>query len=204
MPGQHDQAPAGSASGAGPVTLETARLRLRQWRDADFAPFAALNADPLVMACFPAPLERAASDAMALRCQDLIAARGWGLWAAERKADGAFIGFVGLHEPAATLPFSPCVEIGWRLAHAYWGQGYATEAARAALRFGFGRLGLAEIVSFTALPNVRSRAVMERVGMVPDGTFDHPAVAQGSPLRAHWLYRLAAARWRAQGGPTSA
>ncbi|WP_420997112.1 GNAT family N-acetyltransferase [Cupriavidus sp. 30B13] len=180
-----------------PVTLETPRLRLRQWRAADFAPFAALNADPLVMACFPAPLERAASDAMALRCQGLIAARGWGFWAAERKADQAFIGFVGLHEPAAALPFAPCVEIGWRLAHAYWGQGYATEAAQAALQFGFARLRLAEIVSFTALPNVRSRAVMERLGMLPAGTFEHPAVAPGSPLRPHWLYRLPAARWQA-------
>ncbi|KDP87086.1 GCN5 family acetyltransferase [Cupriavidus sp. SK-3] len=188
------------AAGHEPVVLDTARLRLRQWREADFAPFAALNADPVVMACFPAPLDRAASDAIALRCQSLIAARGWGFWAVERKEDGAFIGFVGLHEPAATLPFSPCVEIGWRLSRAHWGRGYAAEAARAALQFGFGRLALAEIVSFTALPNVRSRAVMERLGMVADGTFEHPALAQDSPLLLHWLYRMSAQRWQSLSG----
>ncbi|MCY0855477.1 GNAT family N-acetyltransferase [Cupriavidus sp. D39] len=187
---------AAGAAGHEPVVLETARLRLRQWRAADFASFAALNADPVVMACFPAPLDRAASDAMALRCQALIAGRGWGLWAVERKDDEAFVGMVGLNEPAWALPFSPCVEIGWRLAQAYWGQGYALEAARAALRFGFEQLALAEIVSFTALPNARSRAVMERLGMVADGTFEHPAVAPDSPLRQHWLYRLPAQRWR--------
>ena len=195
MPDQRRSPP--GAAGHEPVVLETARLRLRQWREADFAPFAALNADPVVMACFPAPLDRAASDTLALRCQALIAQRGWGFWAVERKADGAFIGFVGLHEPAAALPFSPCVEIGWRLAQAYWGQGYASEAAQAALRFGFEQLALAEIVSFTALPNVRSRAVMERLGMVADGAFEHPAVAPDSPLRKHWLYRLPLARWHA-------
>ncbi|MDF3835791.1 GNAT family N-acetyltransferase [Cupriavidus basilensis] len=194
MPDQ--QACLAGAAGNEPLALETARLRLRQWRKADFAPFAALNADPLAMAHFPAPLDRAASDAMALRCQSLIAGRGWGFWAVERKPDGVFVGMVGLHEPAWTLPFSPCVEIGWRLAPAYWGQGYAMEAALAALRFGFERLALAEIVSFTALPNAPSRALMERLGMVADGTFEHPAVAQDSPLRLHWLYRLSSERWR--------
>lgn len=173
-----------------PIEFETGRLRLRQWRPDDLAPFAALNADPRVMAHFPAPLTRAESDALAERCAALIAARGWGFWAAELKAGGTFVGFVGLHTPAAELPFSPCVEIGWRLAFAHWGQGLASEAARGALQVGFATLGLAEIVAFTAVGNARSRAVMERLGMHAAGTFDHPQLAMDSPLRRHSLYRL--------------
>lgn len=172
------------------IEFETERLRLRQWRAADREPFAALNADPRVMAFFPAPLDRAASDAMAERCQALIAERGWGFWAAELKSRGKFIGFVGLHIPSPELPFSPCVEIGWRLAHPYWGKGLASEGARGALHVAFEQLGLSEIVSFTALGNLKSRAVMERLGMEPAGTFEHPHVAAGSALRLHCLYRL--------------
>jgi len=180
------------------MTLETPRLWLRQWREADRVPFAALNADPEVMSCFPSTLTRAASDAMLDRCRDAIAARGWGLWALERKAGGDFIGFVGLSVPGADLPFSPCVEIGWRLARAAWDQGYATEAAREALRVGFTQLGLDEIVSFTAIGNARSRAVMVRLGMTGDPhTFEHPAIAPGHPLREHCLYRLRRADWQA-------
>jgi RimJ/RimL family protein N-acetyltransferase len=171
--------------------LATPRLRLRQWRDTDLAAFAALNADPEVMAYFPNVLERQASDAMAARCRRLIDERGWGFWAVELKSSGEFIGFIGLHVPADELPFSPCVEIGWRLASAHWGHGYASEGARAALRFGFGILGLDEIVSFTALCNTRSRAVMERIGMRYRGeTFAHPALPDGHRLRSHCLYRL--------------
>jgi len=180
------------------IEAETARLRLRQWRDADYLPFARLNADPEVMQYFLATLGRAESDAMADRCRQSIATLGWGLWAVERKDDGAFIGFVGLNEPAAALPFSPCVEIGWRLARAAWGQGYASEAAREALRVGFEQLRLDEIVSFTALGNRRSRAVMERLGMREDGqAFEHPSVPEGHPLRPHCLYRLSRAAWHA-------
>ncbi|MGT2493476.1 GNAT family N-acetyltransferase [Cupriavidus basilensis] len=188
------------AAGHEPVVLDTARSRLRQWREADFAPLPRSTADPVVMACFPAPLDRAASDAIALRCQSLIAARGWGFWAVERKEDGAFIGFVGLHEPAATLPFSPWR--GNRLAPVAGalGAGLCRGGGAAALQFGFGRLALAEIVSFTALANVRSRAVMERLGMVADGTFEHPALAQDSPLLLHWLYRMSAQRWQSLSG----
>ncbi|BDT68511.1 acetyltransferase [Comamonadaceae bacterium OS-1] len=174
-----------------PITLETPRLRLRQWLPQDRAPFAALNADPRVMEFFPAVRTRAESDQMADTCQALIQERDWGFWAAELKATQQFIGFVGLHVPSALLPFSPCVEIGWRLATPYWGQGLATEAARASLDFGFHRLGLAEIVSFTAVPNTRSRAVMERLGMQASGTFEHPQVPEGHALRLHHLYRLA-------------
>lgn len=179
-----------------PIEFDTARLRLRQWIDADHAPFAALNADPRVMAFFPAPLDRAASDAMAARCRALIAERGWGFWAAEIRETRQFIGFVGLHVPLPELPFSPCVEIGWRLAHPYWGKGYASEAARGALQIAFERLGLSEIVSFTALGNQRSRAVMARLGMRETSeTFEHPHLPVGSPLRRHCLYRLSRGDW---------
>lgn len=181
------------------IELETPRLRLRQWRPEDLQPFAEINADAEVMAFFPAPLDRAASDAMAERCRSLIAERGWGFWAVEVRKDAGFAGFIGLHVPAAGLPFSPCVEIGWRLARRHWGKGYATEGARAALQAGFDLLGLEEIVSFTALGNLRSRAVMERLGMREDVLrFDHPAVPAHSPLRRHCLYRLPRSAWQAR------
>ena len=176
------------------VIVRTARLRLRPWRDEDKAPFRALNADPRVMAFFPSILSAAESDALAERCQALIAQHGWGFWAVECKATQAFIGFVGLHAQPETLPFSPCVEIGWRLAHEYWGQGYASEAATAALRFGFDSLGLEEIVAFTAVGNLRSRAVMARIGMREDGPagFGHPSLPPDHPLYRHCLYRISA------------
>lgn len=179
--------------------LETDRLILRQWRETDQAPFAALCADPEVMACFPAPLARAESDAIVERCTSLIAARGWGLWAVEAKAAGTCIGLIGLHMPAAALPFSPCVEISWRLARAWWGQGLACEGARAALGFGFDALGLDEIVAFTTLANARSRALMARLGMARDdaGDFDHPDLSAGHPLQRHCLYRLPRRQWQA-------
>ena len=173
--------------------IDTDRLTLRQWRDADLEPFAALNADPRVMEHFPAPLSRAQSDAAVQRWRQQIAQRGRGLWAAQHRASGALLGFIGLQEPTAALPFAPCVEVGWRLAHDFWGQGFATEGARAALRFGFEQLGLEEIVSFTAIGNHRSRAVMGRLGMLEDPfTFEHPSLPEGSPLRTHVLYRTGA------------
>lgn len=172
------------------IEFETERLRLRQWRLSDREPFAELNADPRVMEYFPSLLTRAESDALAERCRSLIEEQGWGVWAAENKTTRAFIGFVGLHIPSTALSFSPCVEIGWRLAYSYWGKGFATEAAREALRIGFRRLGLQEIVSFTTLRNLRSRAVMERLGMRASGTFEHPQLPETSDLRQHCLYRL--------------
>lgn len=179
-----------------PIEFETERLRLRQWRTTDREPFAVMNADPRVMEFFPVPLDRVESDAVADRCQALIAERGWGFWAAEIKGSGEFIGFVGLHVPTPQLPFSPCVEVGWRLAHAHWGKGFATEAAKGALRVGFEELGLSEIVSFTAVLNSRSRSVMQRLGMIEEtATFEHPAVPVGSPLREHCLYRLSREHW---------
>ncbi|SPP63473.1 GNAT family N-acetyltransferase [Nitrospira lenta] len=178
------------------IEFDTERLLLRQWNDADLGPFAALNADPAVMQFYPAPLSRTESDAMANRCQSLITERGWGLWAVEKKDIHEFIGYVGLHIPASELPFSPCVEVGWRLAAEHWGKGFATEAARGALRTGFESLALPEIVSFTSIGNLRSRAVMERLGMwQTDESFEHPAIPVGSTLRKHCLYRLSRDQW---------
>lgn len=180
-----------------PIEFETERLFLRQWVPADREPFAAMNADSRVMEFFPARLTRAESDAIADRCESVIRERGWGFWAAELKASREFIGFVGLHTPSAELPFSPCVEIGWRLSFSHWGKGLASEAARGALRVGFTSLGLNEIVSFTAVRNSRSRAVMERLNMCKSGTFEHPQVPEVSSLRLHYLYRLSRALYDA-------
>lgn len=179
------------------IEIATERLRLRQWTPADRKPWADMLADPRVMAYFPSPLDKAASDAVADRCEAGIAERGWGLWAVERLSDGRFIGMVGLNVPPAALPFSPCVEIGWRLAHDFWGKGYAREAAEGALKVGFERLGLAEIVAFTALQNCRSSALMEKLGMrlSPQEEFDHPMLTSDSPLQRHCLYRLTRETW---------
>jgi len=183
-----------------PIEIDTARLRLRQWRDSDLAPFAALCADARAMRFFPSTLDRAASDAAVARWRGQIDDRGWGLWAAERRDTQDFIGFVGLAVPPSTMPFSPCVEIGWRLLPAHWRQGFATEGARAVLRVGFEQLGLDEIVSFTSVLNTPSRSVMERIGMVnAEHPFVHPGIAEGSPLRPHCLYLLSRERWRSLG-----
>jgi RimJ/RimL family protein N-acetyltransferase len=177
-----------------PVVLQTERLVLRPWRDEDLAPFAALNADPRVREYFPTCLTRVESDASVAKIRAAFDARGYGLWAVEVTGGAPFVGFIGLAEPAFTAPFTPCVEIGWRLAHAAWGCGYATEGARAALAFAFDRLGLAEIVSMTTPGNARSRHVMEKLGMRrdPADDFDHPNLPPKSPLRRHVLYRVRA------------
>ena len=183
--------------------LTTARLRLRDWRDADLEPFAALNGDPRVMAFFPSVLSRAESDAAAARIRGRIALRGFGLWPVELRdpSDGPgseFIGIVGLSVPDMVLPFVPCVEVGWRLLPAFWGWGFATEAARAAMTFGFTQAGLTEIVSFTAALNLPSQRVMQRLGMRRTTTDDflHPAIPVGHPLQRHVLYRQARDEWR--------
>jgi len=174
------------------MLLTTPRLRLRPWRESDLAPFAAMNADPLVMEHFAAPLSREESDAYARRMMAAMEERGWGNWAIEVIGGEPFVGFTGLAVPSFEAHFMPCTEIGWRLARGAWGKGFASEAARAALAFGFGELGLAEIVSFTALTNARSIAVMERLGMRRDGEFDYPRFPEGHRLRRHVLYRLGA------------
>jgi ribosomal-protein-alanine N-acetyltransferase len=177
-----------------PVTLRTDRLLLRPWDDADLDPFAALNADPEVMEHFPAPLTREQSDAAVGRFRAAFDEQGWGLWAAERLDTGAFIGFVGLSEPAFDAPFLPGVEVGWRLGREHWGHGFATEGGTAALAFAFDVLGLDEVVSFTTVGNERSRRVMERLGLRhhPDEDFVHPNVPADSPIRHHVLYRITA------------
>jgi ribosomal-protein-alanine N-acetyltransferase len=179
--------------GEGPEIV-TERLRLRRWRPEDREPFAAMNADPAVMRYFPGALSRADSDALAERIDAAFAARGFGLWAIEVIESGSFGGFAGLSVPSFEAHFTPCVEIGWRLASAFWNRGYATEAARAALTFGFDVLRLPEIVSFTAAVNAPSRRVMEKLGMThdPADDFEHPRMAVGSPLRPHVLYRVRA------------
>ncbi|MET4577659.1 GNAT family N-acetyltransferase [Ottowia thiooxydans] len=171
--------------------LTTPRLLLRQWSESDFEPFSALNADEEVMKYFTSPLSLQESHQMAERCQSLIAERGWGLWAAEEKNSGLFIGFIGLHIPAAALPFSPCIEVGWRLAKEHWGEGLATEGARACLQFAFDELKAPEVVSFTSIHNHRSEAVMQRLGMARDKeTFFHPAIEKDHRLSEHCLYRI--------------
>ena len=173
------------------IEIKTPRLRLRQWRDSDRQPFAALNADPAVMEFFPSAQSRTASDASIDSWQSQLATQGWSNWAIELQVSGQFIGFTGLSVPRRVLPFSPCVEVGWRLSRQHWGCGYATEAARASLRVGFEQLALPQIVSFTAVANLRSRAVMERIGMHnTHQDFEHPGVPQGHRLRLHCLYRV--------------
>ena len=178
------------------IELETSRLRMRQWRESDRAPFAAMNADPAVMEFFASPPSPAASDASIDAWQAQFAAQGWSNWAVELRESSEFVGFTGLSVPRRTFSFSPCVEVGWRLARRFWGRGFATEAARAALRVAFERLSLSEIVSFTAVGNLRSRAVMERIGMRnTNQDFEYPGIIEGHPLRLHCLYRITRAEW---------
>ena len=175
------------------IEVDTPRLRLRQWRDRDREPFAALNADPVVMEFFPSVHDRAASDASIDLWRSQFSTQGWSNWAVELRSTGELIGFTGLTVPRRVLPCSPCVEIGWRLAAEFWNRGYATEGAREALRFGWALQAprLEEVVSFTVPANVRSRRVMEKLGMShdPADDFEHPRLPPGHPLRRHVLYR---------------
>ncbi|WP_297572966.1 GNAT family N-acetyltransferase [uncultured Deefgea sp.] len=183
-----------------PLTLSTERLILRQWQISDAEPFAQMSADPKVMNMLLGPIDAQASAAMEQKIMAQILENGWGFWALALKETQEFIGFTGLNRPNADLPFSPCVEIGWRLAFAHWGNGYATEAAKAALAFGFNHLELTEIVAFTALSNHPSQAVMQRLGMQREPqNFMHPKVPAGHPLQAHCLYRLSQSAWRREG-----
>ena len=181
-----------------PQQIRTARLVLRWWRESDLEPFAHMNADPQVMQYFPALLSRTESQASVERIHSHFRTHGFGFWAVELGDRHEFIGFTGLAHPGFEAHFTPCVEVGWRLAAAHWGLGYATEAALAAMSFGFERLGLEEIVSFTVPTNWRSRRVMEKLGMGRDasGDFDHPRVPQGHPFRPHVLYRTTRTAWQ--------
>ena len=173
------------------MILETQRLILRPWQASDREPFARMNADPRVMEYFPKVLTAEESNAAVDSIEAHFDRKGFGLFAAELRSSGAFIGFTGLWTPSFEAHFTPCVEIGWRLAFEYWGQGLATEGAREALRFGVETLSLPEIVSFTTVTNTRSRRVMEKIGLThnPADDFDHPALPEGHPLRRHVLYR---------------
>lgn len=173
------------------IEIETPRLLLRRWRASDREPFAQLNADPAVMRFFPSTLSRPESDEVADRIEQGIEQRGWGFYAAELRETGEFIGFIGLSVPGFEAHFTPCVEIGWRLAAAHWNRGLATEGANAAAAHALDTLKIPEIVAFTAKGNLPSRRVMEKIGMTRDAAdFEHPRIAEGHPLRPHVLYRL--------------
>lgn len=181
--------------------LVTERLVLRRWERSDLEPFAALNGDPETMRHFPAPLSREASDAMVRRIETGFDADGLGHFAVELVAAGRLAGAIGLSRVSPPLPFAPAIEVGWRLDRRYWGHGYATEAARAVLRYGFDEKGFGEMVAFTAAVNEPSRAVMERLGMQRDPAEDflQPGLPEDHRLQPHVLYRLSRRQWEANG-----
>jgi RimJ/RimL family protein N-acetyltransferase len=181
-------------------SLRSERTLLRRWQPEDLAPFAQMNADPVVMEHFPATLTEGQTAGAIGWIEAGFDERGYGLWAVELPGEARFIGFVGLQPAPSELPFTPAVEIGWRLAPQFWGRGLATEAARVALAFAFEDVGLDEVVSFTAKSNVRSIAVMERIGLQRAGDFDNPRIGEGHRLRAHVLYRTDRKRWAEQRG----
>ncbi len=177
--------------------LKTDRLLLRQWTEDDFLPFAEMCCDKEVMAHFPKLQTRDESYEMGKKILSLINERGWGFWAVEIPNQYKFIGFVGLHTPKDSMPFSPCVEIGWRLSKEHWNKGYATEAAEAVLEYAFNTLDLEEVVSFTTLANERSKAVMKKIGMCDSNqNFMHPDVEDFHPQREHVLYKITKSAWQ--------
>lgn len=180
-----------------PILLNTPRLLLRPWKEADLALFAEMNRDPRVREFFPSLLKQEESDRMAHAYMSHIEIYGWGLWAVELKANGHFIGFIGLQHVDFVAPFTPAVEIGWRLAHPYWGNGYATEGALEALNCAFLQIKLPQVVSFAVYNNQRSQQVMKKIGMHhrPEEDFEHPLLPQGHPMRKHVLYRVSRDDW---------
>jgi RimJ/RimL family protein N-acetyltransferase len=189
---------------SGHPVLSTPRLILRPWKDSDCALFAGINSDPRVMEHFPKCLDRSESDAMVRRIRDTFDNVGYGLWAVEVPGIAEFIGFVGLNAPRFEAFFTPNLEVGWRLSFDHWGKGFATEAAHAALQFGFDVLKREEIVSYTVPANSRSRRVMERLGMTHkrEEVFEHPFLPEGHALRLHVLYRLSARQFRTPEPPS--
>lgn len=182
------------------MNLQTERLILRRWKESDQAPFAELNADPVVMKHFPKMLTSDETQALIAKIESFFDRESFGLWAVELKSNHTFIGFVGLWRPTFDAHFTPCVEIGWRLAKEFWGQGYAPEAAQLALQEGFSRIGLDEIVAMTALANKNSMRVMEKIGMTfdPSDNFMHPSLEDGHHLKEHVLYRIKKSDWSAR------
>lgn len=178
------------------VELKTERLLLRQWKKEDFQLFAKMNADPVVMEYYPSTLDDEQSNVMANKIKSLISEKSWGFWAVELLDEERFIGFTGLHEPTYELPVTPCVEIGWRLDKESWGKGYATEAARASLKFAFDELELNEVYSFASVINKKSWKVMQRLGMKnTNSNFDHPVIPENHHLREHVLYKITKKQW---------
>jgi RimJ/RimL family protein N-acetyltransferase len=182
---------------AAQIHVETPRLLLREWTDADAEPSAAINADPRVMEFFPKALTRAESDAAMTATRARLATDGYGKYAVEEKVSGQFIGYVGLAPVDFDAPFTPAIEVGWRLARQAWGNGYATEGASAVVDHAFGQLGLQALVSFTTEWNRRSRRVMEKIGMSrdPREDFIHPKLPLGHKLAPHVLYRIDRKAW---------
>lgn len=177
--------------------LKTDRLLLRQWVENDFFSFAEMCSDKHVMKFFPKLQTQKESFEMGKKIQSLIHERGWGLWAVEIPNQEKFIGFVGLHIPKDSMPFSPCVEIGWRLSRAHWGKGYATEAAKLVLEYAFNTLNIHELVSFTTVANIRSIAVMQKIGMHDSNqNFMHPDIAISNPQCEHVLYKISKSEWQ--------
>jgi len=174
------------------TTLKTKRLILRPWKEEDLEPFARLNADPRVMEYLPTVLTKKQSEATLKSSQAHIEKYGWGKWAVTLLDTGELIGRIGLGEVDFQANFTANIELGYRLAFEHWGKGYASEGAAECLKFGFETLNLSEIVSFTAIQNMRSRRIMEKVGMYHDskGDFDHPQLPEGHPLRRYVLYRI--------------
>lgn len=179
------------------IILSTERLILRTWKDSDIPIMAAINSDLLVMEHFPSTQDFAATTKMVDAITQHHEKFGYCLYAAEVKDTQEFIGFVGLNQPAFDIPHFvpyslPIVEMGWRLAPKYWDKGYATEAAKGVLDYAFTKLKLGEIISFTVVGNTKSRRVMEKIGLhhADADDFDHPKLAEDSPLKRHVLYRL--------------
>ena len=180
------------------IYFETERLIFRDWQESDIVPFRAMNNDPRVMAFFPNTLSDTETDAFVGRIKDEFKTYGYGLYAAEEKESGAFIGFIGFHWAAFPSAFTPCIEIGWRLKCDAWGKGYATEGAKACLKYGFETLGFREVLSFTSKTNGRSESVMNKIGMRKRAEFDHPNLDDNSDLKAHVLYEITQTDWLAR------
>ena len=182
------------------IVLSTDRMLLRPWKDEDYAPFYAMSSDPRVYEFLPVFPDKSACDALADKLRGDFSRRGWGFWALEHKESGEFMGMAGMHEPGPEFGVGrPCVEIGWRLAPAFWGKGFALEAAREIMRFAFTELRLDELVSFTAVGNKRSFGLMERLGMEREKEFDLLLFPPGDPKRRSYLYKLTRQQWLGKG-----
>jgi ribosomal-protein-alanine N-acetyltransferase len=170
--------------------VETDRLILRRWKESDRNKFAKMNSDPIVMEYFVKTLTFGESDSLVERIKNRIETKGYGLWAAELKEGHQFMGFLGLNYTDFESDFTPCIEIAWRLAKEYWGNGYATEGAKATLHYGFSVLGIPEIFSFTSILNLKSENVMKKIGMEKVKEFNHPKIDPNNRLCSHVLYRI--------------